>query len=53
MVATTSTATVPETSGPGRADWSDRGTGVAGGGTGGASATTYNKPAVVMRSVTF
>jgi hypothetical protein len=42
---------VAETSGPGRTAGCDRETGAAGRETGGA--TTYNKPAFVIRSVTF
>src|SRR6476659_3201595 len=42
-VAATRIATVAETSGPGRAVWGDRDTG---------GATTYNKPAFVIRSDT-
>jgi hypothetical protein len=52
-VAATRIATVAETSGPGRAAESDRETGAAGRETGGAGATTYNKPAFVIRSATF
>src|SRR6476661_797294 len=51
QVAATRIATVAETSGPGRAADSDRGADAAGRETGGA--TTYNKPACVIRSVTF
>ena len=50
-VAATRIATVADTSGPGRAVGSDRETGAAARGTGGA--TTYNKPAFVIRSDTF
>jgi len=51
QVAVTRITTVAETSGPGRAADSDRETGAAGRETEGA--TTYNKPAFVIRSVTF
>src|SRR5690349_231182 len=50
-VAATRMATVAETSGPGRAAVSGRVTGAAERETDGA--TTYNKPAFVIRSVTF
>src|SRR6185312_10375570 len=49
-VADTRMATVADTSGPGRAVLSGRETGAAVRETGGA--TTYNKPAFVIRSVT-
>jgi hypothetical protein len=49
-VAATKIATVAVTSGPGREAASDRETGAVGRETGGA--TTYNKPAFVIKSVT-
>ena len=50
-VAATRIATVAVTSGPGRDVLSERETAAVGRGTGGA--TTYNKPAFVIRSDTF
>ena len=50
-MAATRIATVADTSGPGRAALSGRETGAAVRETGGA--TTYSKPAFVIRSVTF
>src|SRR5690348_14925002 len=60
QVVATSRATVVDTSGPGRAPGSARGAGAAGLETGTGSsarstrgATTYSRPAFVIRSVTF
>src|SRR5262245_3892947 len=51
QVAATRIATVAETTGPGRAELSVRDAGALGRETEGAA--TYNKPAFVIRSVTF